>query len=113
MGLFSGTATSMPSFCWPLGLGPNPAMIRPRTGQRNPGVASAAGLGAASTTGVSLGVTMLALCVGAAEATATLLVTGLMGAAACSSSGLALVTRVPGMTMRSPILSLPGGWMLL
>src|SRR5262245_3230761 len=30
----------MPSFCWPLGLGPNAWMTRPFTGQRNDGVAA-------------------------------------------------------------------------
>src|ERR1700704_5716322 len=34
----------MPSFCWPLALGPNSSMTRPRTGQRNAGAASATGL---------------------------------------------------------------------
>src|SRR3977135_4453264 len=105
MGVFSGTATSMPSFCWPFGLGPNPAMIRPRTGQRKPGVASA--FTAVSVLGVStVWVTMLALCAGAALA-ATLLPVGLDGVAAWSPSGLALLTRVPGIMMRSPMLILP------
>src|SRR3984893_18491419 len=105
MGVFSGTATSMPSFCWPFGLGPNPAMIRPRTGQRKPGVASAVAFAAVSVLGVSaVGVTMLALCAGALPATA-LLPVGLDGAAACSTSGLALLMRAaPGMTRRSPML---------
>src|SRR5579872_1091669 len=99
MGVFSGTATSIPSFCWPFGLGPNPAMIRPRTGQRKPGVASAVALAVVSVLGASAaGVTMLALCAGAALAT-TLLAAG-------AASGAALLMRAPGMTMRSPMLTL-------
>ena len=38
----SGTARLMPSFCSPFGLAPKPAMMRPRTGQRNDGIAPAA-----------------------------------------------------------------------
>src|SRR5262249_53164325 len=34
----------MPSFCWPLPLGPKCSMMRPRTGQRNEGVLSWMGL---------------------------------------------------------------------
>src|SRR5580692_4218434 len=104
MGVFSGTATSIPSFCWPFGLGPNPAMIRPRTGQRKPGVASAVALAVVSVLGVSAaGVTMLALCAGALCAGAALATTLL---AAGSAAGAALLMRAPGMTMRSPMLTL-------
>src|SRR6202035_4288318 len=113
MGVFSGTATSMPSFCWPFGLGPNAAMIRPRTGQRKPGVASTAAFAAVLVLGVStVGVTMLALSAGAVAAT-TLLPGSLSGAAACSPSGLAAPTRAPGMTIRSPMLILLKGRILL
>src|SRR5580704_17831059 len=106
MGVFSGTATSMPSFCWPFGLGPNPAMIRPRTGQRKPGVAYTAAFAAVSVPGASAaGITKLALCVGALLGT-TLVLLGFDAAADWSTSGLALLMRAPGMTIRSPMLIL-------
>src|SRR3981189_3046381 len=34
-GVFSGSAMLMPSFCWPLGVGPEAAITRPLAGQRN------------------------------------------------------------------------------
>src|SRR5882672_168260 len=96
----------MPSFCWPFGLGPNPAMILPRTGQRKPGVASVAVFAAVSVVGFSAtGVTMLALCAGAAPGT-ILPPVGLADVVACSASGLALLMRAPGMMIRSPMLTL-------
>jgi hypothetical protein len=69
-------------------------------------VASTAAFAAVSVPGVSaVGVTMLALWVGALPATA-LVPVGLVAAAACSASGLALLRRAPGMTIRSPMLIL-------
>ena len=40
IGVPSGTATLMPSFCWPVGRGPKAVMTRPRTGQRKLGSAA-------------------------------------------------------------------------
>src|SRR5262249_62336655 len=106
----------MPSFCWPLGLGPKPAITRPLTGQRNNGVASV-GLTAA-VTGVGnsrVGVTTDACCTGGS----VVICLGAGGAFGVwvASGWPALPTvfdvRVPGMAMRSPILSVACGSMLL
>src|SRR6185369_569586 len=126
------TARLMPSFCWPFGLGPKPAMTRPLTGQRKPGEASdliGAGVGVSP-----LGVTTAACSggcsgcfgggvafTGCALGTAALDAAALADAAALPAAAafadgaangcgdLFLVTLCepgpPGMTIRSPIFS--------
>ena len=93
----------MPSFCWPLGRGPNPAMTRALTGQRNDGGApSAAFTAPVVAAGVSLaGVTTAALWVGSLLTTACLtgLPVGVFGTTATAfgagaPSGFASATLV-------------------
>src|SRR5438046_10682533 len=89
----------MPSFCWPLALGPKPAMRRPFTGQRNVGVVPSAALACVLAGGAgSAGVTTFTVC------TSSLLacLPGAFGAGA--AAGLPDADGAPGMTMRSPIL---------
>ena len=61
----------MPSFCWPFGFGPKPAMTRPRTGQRKLGIARGdVGLGLrAARAPAPAGVTTCALAVAGALGT--------------------------------------------
>src|SRR6478672_2760990 len=64
MGVFSGTAMLMPSFCWPLVIGPKLAITRPFAGQRNFGsdpVPSAVFSGSLAAGVSATGVNMLAL----------------------------------------------------
>src|ERR1043165_447708 len=132
----------MPSFCWPFGLGPKPAMTRPFTGQRNVGVASAligVGGGVSSlrvTTaacsdcsgcfgagvalaGWALGVAALPAAAALADAAALPAAAALADGAAkgCDPFGVLLAmlweAGPPGMTMRSPIFSVAVGSMLL
>src|SRR5437764_12179733 len=107
----------IPSFCRPPVAGPNPAITRPLAGQRNFGsapVASATFPGSlpepASTTGANT------LALGAVSDS---------GAGSCNGAGLTCATadgalappaparaadvRTPGMTRRSPTLSLAAG----
>src|ERR1700737_3835894 len=94
----------MPSFCWPLVVGPKAVITRPLAGQRNfgSGPVPAAVLVASFAVGVSTtGVKTLALGVDSAlcrEGTG----------AVCARSGagldLAADVRTPGMTRRSPTL---------
>src|SRR5215831_15031890 len=106
-GVFSGTAILMPSFCWPLVVGPKAMITRPLAGQRNFGSPPAASdmLLASLAAGVSgTGVKTLALgagscCGGAAKAE--------VASATTAGAGLVLAAevRTPGMISRSPILS--------
>src|SRR5216683_72359 len=97
----------MPSFCWPLGLGPKPVITRPLAGQRNLGRAPSAAFTASFGPGASAtGVTMLAVCTGSGSAAAGFAcATGV----ALTALDLAAVTRTPGITRRSPTLSLAVG----
>src|SRR5439155_22641126 len=70
IGVFSGSAMLMPSFCWPFDLGPKPLMIRPFAGQRNvTGGCAGAPLTEPVVAGASAGVTTAALCGDSAAAT--------------------------------------------
>src|ERR1700737_3046220 len=105
-GVFSGTAILMPSFCWPLVVGPKAVITRPLAGQRNFGsepvpsavlIASfAAGVSATGVKTLALGVGS-ALCGGGADG-------GVASATTGESLGLAADVRTPGMTRRSPTL---------
>src|SRR5262249_27147999 len=103
----------MPSFCWPFGIGPWPAMMRPLTGQRDlgsepvPSAVLVASLpGCPSATGANT------LALGAVSVSVAGVVSG--AALACATAaallgvklGLAADVRTPGMVSRSPTLSL-------
>jgi len=59
IGVPSGTATLMPSFCVPVVFGPKALMTRPRTGQRKVGWVAAVVTGFVSGTGLSAAGVML------------------------------------------------------
>src|SRR5262245_14959049 len=107
----------MPSFCWPLGNGPWPEITRPLAGQRNLGSAPVASADLESFGESVTGVNTLAL--GAVSVSDCGVTSG--AALACASagdlgwapSGLACEVRTPGMTRRSPTLSLAVAAMLL
>src|SRR5262245_55330602 len=102
----------MPSFCCPLDNGPWPAITRPLAGQRNFGNEPAASADLAPSFGVSAtGVNTLALAAvsvsdGAATTGADLACANAGAALGCGPSGLPCEVRTPGMTSRSPTLSL-------
>ena len=106
----SGTETLMPSFCAPLGLEPNAAMTRPRTGQRKVGIADVTSALVACFGGSGsclAGVTIAALGAdeGATEATFGA-AAGLACATAAGGLAAACGERTPGMTIRSPTLTI-------
>src|SRR5262245_319530 len=112
----------MPSFCWPLVVGPKPAMTRPFAGQRNFGSAPvpSADFTPSVAGGGSTGVTMLAVCAGGSGSFggAAVVATGFGCAAAVGAGlgvtlGFAAETCAPGITRRSPILSGDVSCMLL
>src|SRR6478672_10258168 len=98
----------MPSFCCPLGFGPKPAMMRPLTGQRNEGPASADLAGAAA--GDSVGGLTTNVCCGCS----LVLLACCFGTGATFGGGPARVLgcafdavargATPGMIKRSPSL---------
>ena len=108
----------MPSFCWPLGLAPKPAMTRPRTGQRNVGIAAVTSrLGLFRRRIVRRRRTMVRAVLAGRSGGHLLLsrgagfccwATGAGGVAAAACGA-----RTPGMTMRSPTFTMVWGGMLL
>src|SRR5215470_7160451 len=105
----------MPSFCWPLVVGPKPAITRPLAGQRNFGsapVPSADLTASLAADASATGVNTLALTAGSGslgagagagtEEAAAGAAAVLAGAAAGEALGFAVDTRTPGMTNRSP-----------
>ena len=110
----------MPSFCWPLGFGPKPAITRPFAGQRNFGSAPVRFRRLRRILGA--GVVRRRRDDGWRSAAGS----GSFGAAAdgrrlapdATAAGGALglrsrAPRTPGITRRSPTLSVAVGWMLL
>src|SRR5262249_44010712 len=105
----------MPSFCWPLGLGPKPAMTRPLTGHRKPGVASevfAVEVGDVSPLGETTeacsdcsGCFAGGGAFGVGDASGWPILVALLAGV--------LAVRTPGMTRRSPIFSVACGSILL
>src|SRR5713226_40220 len=102
-GVCSGSAILMPSFCWPLVVGPKAVITRPLAGQRNFGsepVPSAVLLGSFAAGVSATGVKTLALGEGSPCGEGA----GVASATAGMSLALAADVRTPGMTRRSPTL---------
>src|SRR5262245_58685523 len=103
----------MPSFCWPMVVGPYPAMTRPFAGQRNFGTAPVPSANfAASLSNGSVGAMTFAFCTGSASFGAAD-ATGFAGAAAAGALAFTAGACAPRMVRRSPTLSVAVGWMLL
>src|SRR5215472_9815266 len=100
----------MPSFCRPFGLGPKPAMTRPRTGHRKPGALPPASPAFAPVTSGATGAASRALCGDSAAATDPTVgsLRGAGGAAGADAEATG-VDAPPGMVMRSPTLTIVSG----
>src|SRR5262249_37980942 len=106
----------MPSFCWPLVVGPKLAITRPFAGQRNFGNAPEPSADFPASAGASTtGVTTLALAAGSASCATAGAAAGPWAAVGLTgvALGLGAETRAPGMIRRSPTLSLAVACMLL
>src|SRR5882757_8165254 len=117
IGVPSGTETLMPSFCCPLGFGPNAVMTRPFTGQRKLGIAavtSALAFGGSGSCAAGVTIAALGAAAGAAGFEATFGADVGAWVSGAGTDGLAAACgATPGMTIRSPTFTIVCGSMLL
>src|SRR5262249_62130399 len=95
------------SFCWPSVLAPTAVMTRPRTGQRNDGAPPIGSATAVSGCAAGSGVAMRAVCGGSTEASLGCGAGGVAGVL----KALAVCAATPGITIRSPTLTIVVGGM--